>query len=103
MTLKLKPAGKIFIIAAIVAVSILSIKWYQGRPKEVGPSLEVGKVALPDAPEERDSDIAMTGFWDLRNTPETQNPLPLHVYCVTAEAQEQFSLMYRFCLVLKLR
>lgn len=51
MTLKLKPAGKIFIIAAIVAAGIVSIKWYQSRPKEVGPSMEIGKVALPDAPE----------------------------------------------------
>ena len=38
-----------FIIAAIVVAAILGVKWYQGRPKEVGSSLEVGKVALPDA------------------------------------------------------
>src|SRR3954454_2436804 len=59
MTLKLKPAGKIFIIAAIVAVAMTSVKWYQSRPKEVGPSLEVGKVALPDAPEASLSDHAI--------------------------------------------
>ncbi|MEO6915728.1 MAG: OmpA family protein [Chitinophagaceae bacterium] len=51
MTIKLKPVGKIFIIAAIVAAGVISVKWYQGRPKEVGPSLEVGRVALPDAPD----------------------------------------------------
>lgn len=51
MSIKLKPTGKIFIIAAIVAVAIVSVRWYQSRPKQVGPSVEVGKVALPDAPE----------------------------------------------------
>jgi len=51
MSLKLKPAGKVFIIAAVVAAGILSVRWYQARPKEVTQSVEVGKVALPDAPE----------------------------------------------------
>lgn len=51
MALKLKPAGKIFIILAVVAGGILAVRWYQGRPKEVGQSIDVGKVALPDAPE----------------------------------------------------
>jgi OOP family OmpA-OmpF porin len=51
MTLKVKPAGKIFIIVTIVAIAILGIQWYQSRPKEVGPSLTVGEVVLPDAPE----------------------------------------------------
>ncbi len=51
MTIKLKPAGKIFIIAAIVAAGIISVKWYQSRPREVGPSIQMGKIALPDAPE----------------------------------------------------
>jgi OmpA-OmpF porin, OOP family len=51
MSVKLKPAGKIFIIVAVVAAGILGIRWYQSRPKEVSQSLEVGKVVLPDAPE----------------------------------------------------
>lgn len=51
MSIKLKPAGKLFIIAAVVAAGILGVRWYQGRPKQVGESLEVGKVVLPDAPE----------------------------------------------------
>lgn len=51
MALKIKPAGKILIVAALVAIIILGVKWYQGRPKEVGQSVEVGKVALPDAPD----------------------------------------------------
>ncbi len=51
MSVKLKPAGKILIIAAVIAVGIIGIRWYQNRPKEVGESVEVGKVALPDAPE----------------------------------------------------
>lgn len=51
MALKLKPAGKILIIAAVVAAGILAVRWYQNRPKDVNGSIEVGKVALPDAPE----------------------------------------------------
>ena len=51
MSLKLKPAGKILIIAAVVTAGILSVKWYQGRPKEAGKAVEVGKITLPDAPE----------------------------------------------------
>jgi len=51
MALKLKPAGKILIIAAVVATGILAVRWYQNRPKDVNGSIEVGKVALPDAPE----------------------------------------------------
>ena len=51
MAIKLKPAGKLFIIAAVVAAGIFAVRWYQGRPKQVSESLEVGKVVLPDAPE----------------------------------------------------
>jgi outer membrane protein OmpA-like peptidoglycan-associated protein len=51
MSVKLKPAGKLLMIAAVVTVGILGVKWYQGRPKEVGQAVEVGKVALPDVPE----------------------------------------------------
>jgi outer membrane protein OmpA-like peptidoglycan-associated protein len=51
MSVKLKPAGKLLIIGAVIAAGIVSIRWYQSRPKEVGESVEVGKVALPDAPE----------------------------------------------------
>lgn len=51
MSVKLKPAGKIFIIVAVIAAGISGIRWYQNRPKEVGESVEVGKVTLPDAPE----------------------------------------------------
>jgi len=51
MSLKLKPAGKLFIIAVVVTAGILSVKWYQGRPKAAGQAVELGKVVLPDAPE----------------------------------------------------
>jgi outer membrane protein OmpA-like peptidoglycan-associated protein len=51
MSVKLKPAGKFLVIAIIVTGGILSVKWYQGRPKDAGKAVEVGKVALPDAPE----------------------------------------------------
>ena len=36
MALKLKPAGKLFIIAAVVTAGIFGVRWYQNRPKEVG-------------------------------------------------------------------
>jgi OOP family OmpA-OmpF porin len=51
MSVKVKPAGKFFIIAAIVVAVVLGVKWYQNRPKDVVSSMEVGKVALPDAPD----------------------------------------------------
>lgn len=51
MAIKLKPAGKLFIIAAIVTAGIFSVRWYQSRPKEVSQSVELGKVTLPDATE----------------------------------------------------
>jgi outer membrane protein OmpA-like peptidoglycan-associated protein len=51
MSVKLKPAGKVLLIVIVVTVGIISVKWYQGRPKEAGKAVEVGKVVLPDAPE----------------------------------------------------
>ncbi|WP_226999044.1 OmpA family protein [Flavisolibacter tropicus] len=51
MTIKLKPAGKLLIIAAIVTTGILAIRWYQRQPKEVGDSIAIGQVALPDVAE----------------------------------------------------
>ncbi|HWB27232.1 MAG TPA: OmpA family protein [Chitinophagaceae bacterium] len=50
MSLKLKPAGKLLVIAAVVAAGIVSVRWYQARPKDVSQAVEVGKVTLPDAP-----------------------------------------------------
>src|SRR5215467_8106809 len=34
MSLKLKPAGKLLLIAIVVTGGVLSIRWYQARPKE---------------------------------------------------------------------
>lgn len=51
MAIKLKPAGKFLIIAAVVTTGVLSIRWYQARPKDVVQSMEVGTVTLPDVPE----------------------------------------------------
>lgn len=51
MSVKIKPAGKLFIIAAVIAAGIFSVKWYQARPKEANKAVEVGKVVLPDAPD----------------------------------------------------
>ncbi|RFM30541.1 OmpA family protein [Deminuibacter soli] len=51
MSIKLKPAGKVLIIAGIVAAGIAGVKWYQHLPKTATSAVEVGKVALPDAPD----------------------------------------------------
>ena len=51
MSVKLKPAGKVLVIAMVITAGIISVKWYQARPKEAGKAVEVGKVILPDAPE----------------------------------------------------
>ncbi len=51
MSVKLKPAGKVLLIAIVITAGIISVKWYQARPKEAGKAVEVGKVVLPDAPE----------------------------------------------------
>jgi OOP family OmpA-OmpF porin len=51
MSVKIKPAGKFFIIAAIVIIAALGIKSYEGRTKEVASSIRFGKVALPDEAE----------------------------------------------------
>src|ERR1700720_2329436 len=51
MSVKLKPAGKVLLIAGFITVGIFSVKWYQARPKEAGNAVEVGKIVLPDAPE----------------------------------------------------
>jgi OOP family OmpA-OmpF porin len=91
MAIKLKPAGKVLIIVAVVAAGIVSVRWYQNRPKQVSQSLEVGKVALPDAPEASLAGNAM------------QLPLPANEPAVNSGAQiiwermawnAQFSGMY---------
>ncbi|HUB61863.1 MAG TPA: hypothetical protein VL978_14215, partial [Puia sp.] len=51
MSVKIKPAGKVLLIAMVVTAGIISVKWYQGRPKEAGKAVEVGRIVLPDAPE----------------------------------------------------
>jgi OOP family OmpA-OmpF porin len=51
MSVKLKPAGKLLVIAVVVSAGILGVRWYQARPKEAGKAVELGKVVLPDAPE----------------------------------------------------
>ena len=51
MAFKIKPAGKVLIIAAVVTAGIFTVRWYQNRPKAVNGSVEVGKVSLPDAPD----------------------------------------------------
>jgi OmpA-OmpF porin, OOP family len=92
MALKLKPAGKIFIIAIVVAAGILAVRWYQNRPKDVNGSIEVGKVALPDAPEA-----------SLQGNAAIQLPIPANEQAVNGGTQitwermawnSQFSGMY---------
>jgi outer membrane protein OmpA-like peptidoglycan-associated protein len=59
MSVKLKPAGKVLVIAMIITAGIISVKWYQARPKEAAKAVEVGKVILPDAPEASLNDHAV--------------------------------------------
>lgn len=59
MSVKLKPAGKLLLIAIVITVGIVSVKWYQARPREAGKAVEVGKVVLPDAPEASLNDHAV--------------------------------------------
>ncbi|MBE7171197.1 MAG: OmpA family protein [Williamsia sp.] len=91
MALKIKPAGKILLVAVVVAIVVLVAKWYQSRPKDVSQSIELGKVALPDAP-----DASLTGN-------ATKLPLPSSEEAVNGGTQinwermawnSQFSGMY---------
>ncbi|GAB2811752.1 OmpA family protein [Ferruginibacter profundus] len=68
MSVKLKPAGKLFIIATVVAAAIFSVRWYQNRPKEVSQSVDPGKVTLPDAP-----DASLSGNAVLLPLPSGEN------------------------------
>ncbi|MGC4103558.1 OmpA family protein [Ferruginibacter sp.] len=68
MSVKLKPAGKLFIIAAVVAAAIFSVRWYQNRPKDVNQSVDLGKVTLPDAP-----DASLSGNATLLPLPSSDN------------------------------
>lgn len=49
--MKLKMGGKITLIALLAVGVFFGVKWYQNRPKDVGDSLAVGKVSIPDTEE----------------------------------------------------
>lgn len=91
MSVKLKPAGKVFIIVAAIAVGIAGIRWYQGRPKEVTQSVEVGKVSLPDAP-----DASLTGNAVKLPLPSSETAVNggLQVIWERMAWNSQFSAMY---------
>jgi outer membrane protein OmpA-like peptidoglycan-associated protein len=77
MAITLKPAGKVAVIVAVVAAGIFAFKWYQNRPKEVNtPSVDIGKVALPDAP-----DASLSG------SNATKLPLPTNEPAVNGGTQ----------------
>ena len=91
MSVKLKPAGKVLLIAMVITAGIISVKWYQARPKEAGKAVEVGKIVLPDAPEASLNEHAI------------QSPLPSNTEAVNGGAlitwermawNAQFSGMY---------
>lgn len=91
MTIKLKPAGKLLIIASVVTAGILAVRWYQHQPKKVGASIVLGKVMLPDT-----KDASFT-------TASTQYPLPSNEPAINGGTQilwermawnSQFSGMY---------
>ena len=64
MTIKIKPAGKILLIAGVVVAFIFGARWYQSRPQAAVKSIAIGTVTLPDAKE--------TSF----STATTKLPLP---------------------------
>ncbi len=52
MAAKVKTSGKLLIIILILgAIFVGKVYWYDKRPKEAKQSTDIGKVALPDAPE----------------------------------------------------
>jgi outer membrane protein OmpA-like peptidoglycan-associated protein len=52
MATKVKTSGKLLIIILILgAIFAGKVFWYDKRPKEAKQSTEIGKIALPDAPE----------------------------------------------------
>ena len=48
---KIKPAGKLVIVAVAALALFFGAKWYMTRPKDVGQSQTVGKVVVPDTEE----------------------------------------------------
>jgi len=49
---KVKTSGKLLIIVLVIAAIFFGkVYWWDKRPKEAKQSTEIGKVALPDAPE----------------------------------------------------
>ncbi|MBT1708307.1 OmpA family protein [Fulvivirgaceae bacterium PWU5] len=52
MAIKLKSSGKIFLIVLTLALIFVGkLYWYDKRPQEAKASHDIGRVALPDAPE----------------------------------------------------
>ncbi len=58
--MKLKLGGKLLIVALLAGAAFFGLKWWMGRPKEVGKSQMVGKVAVPDTEEASLSGTAST-------------------------------------------
>ncbi|HEX8549082.1 MAG TPA: OmpA family protein [Cytophagaceae bacterium] len=52
MSVKIKTSGKIFIILAVLGLLFaIKVFWWDKRPVEAKQSTEIGRLALPDAPE----------------------------------------------------
>lgn len=52
MAVKIKTSGKIVLILLVVGIIFLGkVLWWDKRPKDAKQSTDIGKVALPDAPE----------------------------------------------------
>src|SRR6187549_2766249 len=52
MAVKVKTSGKIVMILAVLAgLFVAKTYWWDRRPQEAKQSQDIGKVALPDAPE----------------------------------------------------
>lgn len=89
--MKIKPAGRLFIIGVLAVIAFFGIQWWRKQPKQVEKSQEVGKISLPDAPEASLSGIAATKN-ELPSTTQASNGgLRIDHYEMTWAAQTAFN------------
>lgn len=58
--MKLKLGGKLLIVTLLAVGAFFTLKWWMGRPKDVGTSQTVGKISVPDTEESSLSGTAAT-------------------------------------------
>lgn len=89
--MKIKPGGKVLIIAVLLIAAFFGIKWFKSQPKTVEKSADVGKISLPDAPEASLSGSAAVKI-ELPSTTQANNGgLKIEHYEMTWAAQTSFN------------